>query len=122
MHACLSRAISRFGATADANDVGGGLATYWKICLTGLGPIWYVTNKSCLVDGHPRVEGCCETRDEARDSIAGLRDYDKMDEQDYEIVVRDHPVGDCRLEWGEPFDIDDEHNMDADTAGLCGFA
>jgi uncharacterized protein YfcZ (UPF0381/DUF406 family) len=126
MHACLARATSRFSANADANDVGGGLARYWKIYTTGLGLIWYVIDTSCLVDGHPRVEDFCATRDEAEEYIANLReDAYQADmepfEETYEIVARDHPVGDCRLELFEPFDIDDEHNMDADTAKLCGF-
>ena len=125
MHACLAGAISRFAANADANDVGGGLAYRWKLYTTGLGPLWYVIDTSCL-DGHPRVEDFCATRDEAEEYIAHLRDYHEMAdmepfEETYEIVVRNHPVGDCRLELGEPFDIDDEHNMDADTAELCGF-
>lgn len=126
MHACLARAISRSGANADANDVGGGLDWYWRICTTGLGPIWYVIDTSCLVDGHPRVEDFCASKGEAEEYIANLREiHESVDmepfEETYEIVVRNHPIGDARLELGEPFHVDDEHNMDADTAELCGF-
>ena len=126
MHACLGRAISRFAANADANDVGGGLARYWTMYTRGLGPIWYVIDESCLVDGYPWIVEVCATKDEAEEYIANLRDHlESTDmepfEETYEIVVRDHPGGDCELELFEPFDINDEHNMDADTAELCGF-
>lgn len=120
MLACLADVISRFDANAEANDVGGGLAHHWRIFTTGLGPIWYVIDTSCRVDGHPRVEGWYESKEEAEDKIADLRAIYESDKDPfnntYEIVVRNHPVGDGQLEWGEPFDIDDKHNMDADTA------
>jgi len=126
MHACLARAISWFGANADANDVGGGLDWYWRICTKGLGPIWYVIDTSCLVDGLPTVDRLCATRDEAEAYVARLQYVHEKEslepfDETYELVVRNHPIDEAQLEWGEPFDIDDEHNMDAATAELRGF-